>query len=139
MIFLDTGFLHAIFSKHDQHHQRVLDVLKAYEGRRLSDLLLTTNHVIAETLTLSRKLGHALAVNIGQQLYGGRLARVHWATPEEEHAAFAYFSKYKDKYYSFVDCLSFVVMEKLGLEVAWSVDDDFNHRFTALPGPPPKR
>jgi predicted nucleic acid-binding protein len=36
-----------------------------------------------------------------------------------------------------VDCVSFVVMEKLGIEVAWTVDGDFQHRFTALPGPPP--
>jgi predicted nucleic acid-binding protein len=36
---------------------------------------------------------------------------------------------------SFVDCVSFVVMEKLGIQIAWSVDSDFSHRFTAVPGP----
>lgn len=139
MIFLDTGFLHALFSRKDEHHERVLDTLSAHSGKPLPSFLLTTNHVVAETLTLSRKLGHDVAVRIGRQLYGGQLARVHWATPEEEHAAFEYFAKHQDKYYSFVDCLSFVVMERQGIQVAWAIDDDFTHRFTAIPGPLRKR
>ncbi len=139
MIFLDTSFLHALFSKKDERHQRVRDVVSAHSGERLPRLLLTTNHVVAETVTLCRKLGHDLAVRIGQQLYAGQIAKVHWATPEEEREAFAYFAKYTDKHYSFVDCLSFVVMEKNGIATAWAVDDDFTHRFTAVPGPRRKR
>jgi predicted nucleic acid-binding protein len=34
-----------------------------------------------------------------------------------------------------VDCLSFVVMEKLGIREALAVDSDFTHRFIARPGP----
>lgn len=34
-----------------------------------------------------------------------------------------------------VDCLSFVVMEKLGIHEALAVDSDFSHRFIARPGP----
>ncbi len=65
----------------------------------------------------------------------GAFGRIHQASEEEERAAFDYFSRHADKEYSFTDCLSFVVMEKLGIEVAWSVDDDFDHRFTAVRGP----
>jgi len=43
------------------------------------------------------------------------LARIHWASPGEERAAVAYFKRHPDQTYSFVDCLSFVVMEKLEL------------------------
>ena len=139
MIFLDTSFLHALISKRDEHHQRVLDVVSGHSGKPLPDTLLTTNHVIAETLTLSRKLGHDVAVQLGRTLYAGELARVHWATPEQEREAFGYFVRYDDKHYSFVDCLSFVVMEQFGIVTAWSVDDDFTHRFTAVPGPLRKR
>lgn len=60
---------------------------------------------------------------------------IHWASPEEERAAFAYFERHQDQTYSFVDCLSFVVMEKLGIDEALAVDSDFTHRFTARPGP----
>jgi predicted nucleic acid-binding protein len=40
-----------------------------------------------------------------------------------------------DTGYSFVDCLSFVVMDKLGIREALSVDEDFKHRFIVYPGP----
>lgn len=93
-------------------------------------------------LTLLRTRGkqdsrtrHVRAVAVGRQLYAGAFGRLHHVSAEEERAAFDIFCKYADKEYSFVDCVSFVVMETLGIEVAWTVDGDFRHRFTALPGP----
>jgi hypothetical protein len=58
---------------------------------------------------------------------------------EEERAAFDYFKRHRDQSYSFADCLSFVVMDRLGIAEALAVDSDFTHRFTAIPGPKPKR
>lgn len=145
MIFLDTGFLFALVYADDVNHARVRDVIESYRGRPLKDLLVTTNHVVAETVTLLRKRAgadprarHALAVDVGQQLLGGVFGKVHRATAEEEHAALDYLARHQDKDYSFVDCLSFVVMEKLGIREAWATDSDFTHRFTAVPGPHPK-
>lgn len=142
MIFLDAGFLFAHVSEDDANYARVEEVLEAHRGQRLSALLLTTNHVIAETITLVRTRGHRdprvrheIAVKVGERLFAGAFGKIHQVTAEEERAAFAYFSKYSDKQYSFVDCVSFVIMEKLDIEVAWTVDGDFRHRFTALPGP----
>jgi predicted nucleic acid-binding protein len=64
-----------------------------------------------------------------------RRASVHWATPDEEKAAFAHFARHEDKQYSSVDCLSFVVMEKHGIREALAIDSDFTHRFVVRPGP----
>ena len=135
MTFLDTGFLFALLSKRDAHHERVVEVFREFENRRLRDHLITTNHVIAEAITLTLKVGHDKAVKLGDQLYGEKLARVHWATPDEERAAFDYFKRHQDQTYSMVDCLSFIVMEKLGIREALAVDSDFTHRFIARPGP----
>lgn len=142
MIFLDTGFLFAHVSEKDKDHARVNEVLEAHRGERLADFLVTTNHVVAETITLLSKrshrdplIRHDLAVKVGRQLYAGALAQVHHATAEEEREAFAYFERHRDKSYSIVDCLSFVVMENRGIREAWAVDEDFTHRFTARPGP----
>ena len=135
MIFLDTGFLFALVSKRDAHHPRVVEVFRTFKDLRLVDHLLTTNHVIAETITLTRKIGHEDAARLGDQLYGEKLARIHWATPGEERAAFDYFKRHRDQTYSAVDCLSFVVMDKLGIREAMAVDSDFTHRFIARPGP----
>jgi predicted nucleic acid-binding protein len=103
---------------------------------------------VAETITLCRskghrdpKLRHERAVQIGRQLRSGVFGHVHHATPEEGQAAFEYFERHADKDYSFVDCLSFVMMRKLGITEAWAVDSDFTHRgFLVRPGPrPPSR
>ena len=135
MIFLDTGFIFALISKRDAHHQRVVDVFRTFKNLRLAEHLLTTNHVVAEAITLTRKIGHEQAARLGEQLYGEKLARIHWASPDEERAAFDFFKQHQDQAYSFVDCLSFVVMQKLGIGEALAVDSDFTHRFVARPGP----
>ncbi len=49
--------------------------------------------------------------------------------------ALAWFKRHRDQTYIFVDCLSFVVMEKLRMCEALAVDSDFTHRFIAYPGP----
>jgi predicted nucleic acid-binding protein len=113
-------------------------VFEAYRGRRLADLFLTTNYVVSETITLIRTTpprSHAAAVKAGERLFSGKLARIHRASAEEERAAFEYLKRYQDKDYSFVDCVSFVLMEKLAIREALAVDADFTHRFIARPGP----
>lgn len=142
MIFLDTSFLFPLFARHDPDHQRVRQVMEAFRGKRMADQVLTTNQVVAETITLVRykgsrqsKTAHALAAEVGSVLYGGTLARIHWTTPAEERAAFEYFKRHADQEYSMVDCLSFVVMEQNGIREALAVDSDFTHRFAARPGP----
>ena len=140
MIFLDTSFLFAYVSDRDRHHASVTKLVEAHRGRRLSSFLLTTNHVVAETITLLSRRGHRvpevrhdLAVRVGRQLHAGVFAQVHHASDDEEREAFAYFERHRDKNYSIVDCLSFVVMARKGIREAWAVDDDFTHSFTVRP------
>ncbi len=54
---------------------------------------------------------------------------------EDQLEAFAYPKRHHDKDYSVADCLSFVVMLKLGIQEAWSFDEHFSHRFVVRPGP----
>jgi predicted nucleic acid-binding protein len=68
----------------------------------------------------------------------GTFGQVHRATAEEEHAALAYLAKHQDHDYSCVDCLSFVVMDRIGITEAFACDRHFTHRFVALPGLLPK-
>lgn len=139
MIFVDTGFLVALFNKRDRDHPRVLEVFRTFESSNLPELLLTTDHVVFETITfLVKKASHERAIFVGERLYSGKLARIHQASFEEQMAAFEYLKRHRDKTYSAVDCLSFVVMEKHGITEALAIDDDFTHRFTARPGPRPK-
>jgi predicted nucleic acid-binding protein len=142
LIFIDTGFLFALYVAGDKRHERVQLVFESYRGRRLGELLLTTNLVVAEAITLFRKKSHPdpnvrhdLATRIGAQLLAENFGSVHRVSEAEERAAFELFSKHRDQDYSFVDCTSFVVMEGLGIREALAVDSDFTHRFVATPGP----
>lgn len=145
MIFLDTGFIFALVCKHDANHLRVRAVMDEYRGRGLSQLVLTTNHVVEETITLVRSsvhrdagVAHDVAVALGRQLFAGVFGRIHQASSDDERAAFEYLARYRDKRYSLTDCLSFVTMERLGIREALAVDSDFTHSFIARPGPKPK-
>ena len=139
MIFVDTGFFFALASTNDADHERVRKVFESLEPNRLPDLCLTANHVVLETIRLTKwNMGHAAAVEMGQRLYQETVARIHWATPKEEREAFDYLVQHDDQRYSPVDCLSFVVMEATGIREALAIDRDFTHRFVARPGPRPK-
>jgi predicted nucleic acid-binding protein len=136
VIFVDTSFLFPLFVTNDDDHRRVREVFEGIRGRPLRDLLITTNHVVFETVTLMRRrVGHREAVYAGDRLLSGRMIRIHQTTAEEEREALVYFARHADKDYSAVDCLSFVIMDKLGISESWAVDSDFTHRFIARPGP----
>ena len=142
MIFVDTGFFFALFAIDElDRHRQARTLLDTLAGQRLSDTLVTTDHVVFETLTLIqttvKRNAHTRAVMVGEQLYTERLARIYRTNFEEQVDAFAYLRQHKDKGYSAVDCLSFVVMLKLGIQEAWTFDDHFSHRFVARPGPGP--
>jgi uncharacterized protein len=139
MIFVDTGFFFALFSLKDSHHQRAIEAFQRFEGRNLAEALITTDQVVLETITLARmRVSHKLAVFMGERLYSGKIARIHSTTLDEHRAAFDYLRRYSDKSYSAFDCLSFVVMERLGIREALAIDEHFTHRFVAIPGPLPR-
>jgi hypothetical protein len=56
VIFVDTSF-YAVFTEEDDNHQRAVEAFKEREDRRLPELLPTTNHIVFETITLTRMSG----------------------------------------------------------------------------------
>ena len=136
MIFVDTSFFAALLLPQDANHFRAVGAIEELGRDRLSDVLLTTNNVVLETITVALYEGnHRVALRAGELLYGGAMARLYRTTTEDEQAAFAYFRRHHDKEYSAVDCLSFVVMLKHGISEAFAFDEDFSHRFDVRPTP----
>jgi uncharacterized protein len=135
MIFVDTGFFVALLCENDAHHEQARKALQAYKGLNLRESLLTTNNVVLETLTVARREGgHAVAVQAGELLFSGKLVTVYRTSGDDELAAFRYLKQHADKRYSATDCLSFVVMLKLGIAEAFTFDRrDFSHRFIVKP------
>jgi predicted nucleic acid-binding protein len=97
--------------------------------------LLTTDHVLDETLTLLRiRLGIRAAEAWWSQVEASSRLRWEFIGPERVDAARAIFFRYRDKNFSFTDCTSFVVMRQLKLREALTVDHHFSQMgFTVKP------
>jgi predicted nucleic acid-binding protein len=138
VIFVDTGFFFTLFATEEHgRHAQAQELFQTLEGRNLPEVLITTDQVVSETITLIqatvKRNAHTRAIFVGEKLYSEKLARIYRTSFEEQLDAFAYLKQHEDKGYSAVDCLSFVVMLKLGIQEAWSFDGHFSHRFIVRP------
>ena len=134
MIFVDTAAFLAIENRRDSHHDAAVhyqrSVLK--KGKPLA----TSDYILDESYTILRmRAGHGVAVQFGEALRASRLIRVEYITPEVTEAAWCLFKNFSDHEFSFTDCTSFVLMERLGIETAFTFDSHFRQygRFLIAP------
>ena len=130
-IFVDTGAWYALVDKDDADHRGAAAFLAANTLP-----IITTNFVFSETITLIRyRIGHEAARSFGQKLKESSLVRVVTVTPSDEERAWDVFCKYQDQDFSFVDCTSFAVMERMKLATAFAFDRHFSvMKFAVVPG-----
>src|SRR5688572_18448430 len=89
-------------------------------------ILVTTDYVVDETLTLIRmRLGLSAAKAWWQQVEGSSRLRWEWIGMERADKARKAFFRYRDKNYSYTDCTRFVVMQELRLKQALTTDRHF--------------
>jgi uncharacterized protein len=111
----------AAFVPNDPDHQAADAWLS--ENR---ELLLTTDFVVDELLTLLRIRGEfERALRIGPSLLNEQIAVLHWVTREDVFSAWEVFRSFRDKNWSFTDCISRTVMERLQVDKAFAFDEDF--------------
>lgn len=121
MIFVDTSAWFASAVASDINHVAAIRWL-----RQNKQPLLTTDHVVDEILTLLKVRGQlAVALSLGQNLFDGNLSHIHHVTEIELRAAWQTFRQFADKEWSFTDCTSKVIMNKLGLARAFAFDQHF--------------
>ncbi len=98
-------------------------------------ILISTDYVVAETLTLLRvRLGLHVAEAWWQRVDSSM--RMRWEAVDSQRTAKAreIFFRHSDKDYSFTDCTSFVVMKELKLKCALATDKHFAQAgFQILP------
>ena len=130
-LFVDTSAWYALFDKSDANHRAAV---------KLKDLLVhplvTSNYIADEVITLVRvHLGHEVAVEIGCKLWEESIANLVHITPQDEKKAWQIFVSYHDKSFSFTDCTSFALMERLGITEAFAFDEHFKQygTFIVLP------
>lgn len=121
MIFVDTGAWYAWYVEFDTDHDRAATWFAA-----VNDRLVTTDYVLDELLTLLRIRGYSgIAYEAGETLFSGGPCQIEYLMPVDIESAWEVFSGYRDKQWSFTDCTSRVVMERLKVNRAESFDEHF--------------
>lgn len=123
-IFLDTGYVVALELSDDQYH----DVAVRYweELASLSPMIVTTSYVFDDILTFfsSRNL-HDKARDIGNRLLTSSHITLIHVDESLFNLGWRYFQQHPDKRYSLTDCISFIVMNQMGIHSALAFDRDF--------------
>ena len=88
---------------------------------------VTTNHVLDELATLlARRTSYHFSGNRLMEIYDSDI-RIERPSESDELNALDFFLKYADQNISFTDCLSFVLMQKLGLTRVFTFDRHFEY------------
>jgi uncharacterized protein len=132
-LFVDTAGWMACADAADPAHRASRTARDAALGS--GQLLVTTDYVVDETLTLIRlRLGIDAAEAWWTQVDGSSRVRAEAIDALRAEKARALFFRHRDKDYSFTDCTSFVVMRELRLREVLSTDHHFRQMgFRALP------
>jgi predicted nucleic acid-binding protein len=120
-VFVDTGAWFAYFVRRDPDHAAAIDWT-----RQNRQPLVTTDYVIDELLTLLKiRESHRVAAAAGDALLQQNVARIERITEPDFRAAWDVFRHYRDKGWSFTDCSSKAIMERLGITHAFAFDTHF--------------
>ena len=129
VIFVDTSVFYGFIDKDDNNHRTCVELFERVVKNKWE--LITTNFIVAEThaLILSR-LGRDKALE-WLQAVPGVIVKV---TIEDEKKAIKLIKQYSDKDFSYCDATSFVVINRLGINYAMSMDRHFRQygKFTIL-------
>ena len=121
MILVDTSAWFACAVTDDGYHRQALDWYSANDRP-----LVSTDYVMDEALTLVQaRQGLSVACELGRDLFSERICRLEWVTKADVKRAWWVFESYNDKDWSFTDCVSKVVMERLGITTAFAFDKHF--------------
>lgn len=120
-LLLDTSAVLALVWKKDRNHPAARKFVRDNPAARwvVSDLL------VAEVATRVRaRESAAQAVRVASNIVEG-MADVVYCDPNLLRSAFVTMKKFADKRLSVADCLSFVLIEQLALDGAFTFDRDF--------------
>jgi predicted nucleic acid-binding protein len=122
MIFVDTGAWAALFVPADPLHGAARAWFQMNRDR-----LVTSDYVVDEVLTLLKtRFSTQAASRAGQMLFGERLASLVYLTPEDVERGWKIFRSHTDKRWSFTDCSSLAMMQRMQISLAFTFDKHFS-------------
>lgn len=130
--FIDTSGFYSLLVQRDHLHETASTIMTqaAHDRTRF----VTTDYVLDESVTLLKARGHRqLIAPLFESIDASSAIQVEWTVPERFHETRTFCLQHSDKDWSFTDCLSFVVMRRLGLQQALTSDGHFRQAgFRAL-------
>jgi len=129
MAYGDTCYFVAIINSADSLHE-----LACVFGSELADRIVTTEYVLVETANFFTKIELRNYFNeFTREFRTTQTARIIPSSSDLFDRGLAIFEARSDKEWSLTDCISFVVMNELGLTDALTADHHFEQAgFTAL-------
>jgi predicted nucleic acid-binding protein len=120
-VFVDTSAFVALADKRDRQHPSAKRFFRQLARKRRP--LVTSTYVADEVITLARyRLGHAVAVGVGDAIFGSAWCRLLDIEDELRASAWTLFTRYQDQEFSFTDCTSFALMRALDISEAFTFD-----------------
>lgn len=120
-VFVDSGAWFAYFVRRDPDHNLARDWVSANESP-----LVTSDYVLDELFTLLKiRESHVVAVGAGKVLIQERICQIVKITSQDFAHAWDIFVHFSDKGWSFTDCTSKVIMERLNISTAFAFDEHF--------------
>lgn len=133
MIFVDTSALYAVLDRDDEAHRRAhstwVKLLTTTDG----DKLITSNYVLVESFALIQaRLGIAAVQGFQDEMLP--VLHVEWVNQAEHMVAAQTVITANRRGLSLVDCTSFGVMRRLGVQRIFCFDGHFTEQgFNVLP------
>jgi predicted nucleic acid-binding protein len=121
VIFVDTSAWIALYLPNDFHGAAAKSFVSG-----VAEPLMTTDYVLDEFLTHLKVRGyHRRAIPVAKAILENQIATLEWVQEADVIRGLLVFEQYQDKGWSFTDCTSRVVMERLGIQTAFAFDDHF--------------
>jgi predicted nucleic acid-binding protein len=121
-VFVDTGAWFAYFVRRDPDHNLARKWVSNNDSQ-----LITSDYILDELFTLLKlRESYAVAVAAGKILIEEKICQIIKITPDDFARAWNVFVQFSEKGWSFTDCTSKVIMERLNISTAFSFDEHFD-------------
>jgi len=122
-VLVDSGASLAIVDRDDEHHHEAVAIQQ--QLFRTRPQLFLTNFLVDEPYTLLlTRAGYRVALQFLDSTESNTMT-VLPVSPADEREAKQLLRRYTDKRFSYTDATSFVIMQRFGVEAAFTFDENF--------------